>query len=202
MQDEEEAVKVLAGLGNPGSRYGGSRHNAGFWVVDCLAKRWNISCSQKKFHSLVGETRAAGEKVLLVKPQTFMNRSGQGVAAAAEFFGVEGEDILVVVDDLDLPPGAIRLRPKGSAGGHNGIKDVIRHLGHQEFPRLRVGIGSAPERVDPADYVLTRPTDDERKLLDEAVERAADAAETWIESGIQRAMALYNRKLHNGALPE
>ncbi len=195
-------MKIIAGLGNPGDRYENTRHNAGFWVVDTLAKRWNLDCSQKKFQGLNAQGIIAGEKVLLFKPQTYMNRSGQAVAAAAAYYDVPGEDILVIYDDLALLPGMIRIRQKGSAGGHNGLKDIIAHLGSQEFPRLRVGIGQAPEFLATADYVLNRPSKEEQQQIADAVDAAADAAEVWLQHGMQQAMASYNRKMQNGALPE
>ena len=195
---EDTIVKIIAGLGNPGIRYAHTRHNAGFWVVDTLAVRWSIPCSQRKFSAMVGEGRIAGERVLLLKPETYMNRSGQAVAAAAHYFDVADEDILAIVDDLALDPGIIRIRSKGSAGGHNGLKDISLHLHSQQFPRLRLGIGSAPLGMDSADYVLSVPPGDERRLLQQAVEASADAVETWIRRGIQSAMAEYNRKKAEG----
>ncbi len=195
-------MKIIAGLGNPGDRYESTRHNAGFWVVDELAKRWSLDCSQKKFQALTAQGIIAGEKVLLIKPQTFMNRSGQAVAAAAVYYDIPDEDMLVVYDDLALLPGMIRIRPKGSAGGHNGLKDIIAHLGSQEFPRLRVGIGQAPEFQATADYVLNRPSKAEHGVLQDAILQAADAAEVWLQHGMQHAMASFNRKMQNGALPE
>lgn len=192
---EVAALKLIVGLGNPGERYARTRHNAGFWVINALAQRWNIRCGQKKFHALWGQGRVAGTNVILLKPQTFMNRSGQAVAGAARFFDIPDEDIFVIFDELALEPGRIRLRPRGSAGGHRGVKDIIAHLGNSGFPRLRIGIGRGPENAETSDYVLAVPTADELPLLHRAVEFGADAVEAWLREGMEAAMAEYNAKL-------
>src|SRR5690554_4376518 len=187
-------VKIIVGLGNPGTRYANTRHNLGFWVVDQIAERWNISLSKRKFQAAVGEGIIHGEKVLLVKPQTFMNRSGECVGPLMRFFGASLEDLMVIYDDMALAPGIIRVRGKGSAGGHNGMKSLISHLGSDGFPRMRMGIGTPPPAMDSADYVLQGLGDAERKILLEACSQAADAAELWITDGVERVMNLYNRK--------
>lgn len=187
-------MKIIVGLGNPGTRYANTRHNLGFWVVDQIAERWNISLSKRKFQAAVGEGIIHGEKVLLVKPQTFMNRSGECVGPLMRFFGASLEDLMVIYDDMALAPGIIRVRGKGSAGGHNGMKSLISHLGSDGFPRMRMGIGTPPPAMDSADYVLQGLGDAERKILLEACSQAADAAELWITDGVERVMNLYNRK--------
>ena len=192
-------MKIIAGLGNPGDQYADTRHNVGFWVIDEVSQRWNMDVTQKKFQSMVGQGVIHGEKVLLLKPQTYMNRSGQSVGAAASYFDVPDQDIY---DDLALLPGMVRLRSKGSAGGHNGMKDIISHLGSDQFPRLRVGIGQAPPEQATADYVLGRPSQSERREIETAVLQGADAVEVWLRQGIEQAMASYNRKVQNGALEE
>ena len=182
-------MKIIAGLGNPGDQYADTRHNVGFWVIDEVSKRWNMDVTQRKFQSMVGQGVIHGEKVLLLKPQTYMNRSGQSVGAAASYFDVPDEDILVIYDDLALLPGMVRLRAKGSAGGHNGMKDIISHLGSDQFPRLRVGIGQAPPEQATADYVLGRPSQSERRDIETAVLQGADALEVWLRQDIEKAMA-------------
>lgn len=182
------------GLGNPGLRYAATRHNLGFWVVDLLADRWQISLSKRKFESAVGEGLVRGEKVILVKPQTFMNRSGEAVGPLVRFFGAPLHSVLVVYDDMALEPGTIRIRSRGSAGGHNGMKSIIAHLGSEEFPRLRVGIGAPPAGMDSADYVLQAVSGAEHKILQKACTIAADAAELWLSEGVEPAMNLYNRR--------
>jgi PTH1 family peptidyl-tRNA hydrolase len=183
-------MKLVVGLGNPGRRYAGTRHNVGFDVIDTLAKRARVSVKKKVAQALVGEAVLNGEEVLLVKPQTFMNLSGQAVGDLARRFRVKPEDVLVIYDDLDLPTGKIRIRPKGSAGGHNGMKSIIHCLGTQEFPRIRIGIGSAGD--DTVDYVLSRFSRKDREVIDRSIELAADAVETFISDGIDAAMNRFN----------
>lgn len=145
---------IIIGLGNPGEKYGHTRHNVGFEVIDILADRIGIHVEEKKHKGLCGRGVLEGQKVVLVKPQTFMNLSGECVRAAADFYKVAEDEIIVVYDDISLEPGRLRVRSKGSAGGHNGIKNIIAHLGTQEFPRVKVGIGEKPKGMDLADYVL------------------------------------------------
>ena len=153
---------------NPSKQYEGTRHNAGFMTLDVLADRYNIDISEKKHKALCGKGVIEGNKVVLLKPQTFMNLSGESVRAAADFYKVAPEEIIVIYDDISLEPGQLRVRKKGSAGGHNGMKNIIAHLGTQDFPRIRVGVGEKPAGMDLADYVLGRFSKGERELLEEA----------------------------------
>jgi PTH1 family peptidyl-tRNA hydrolase len=188
-------MKLVVGLGNPGPRYVGSRHNIGFEVVDRLAERWSIDVTRHhpKFDALFGDGMAAGQRVLLLKPLTFMNLSGRSVAAVVRFYKLERADLLVAYDDLDLPPGKLRLRAEGSAGGHNGMRDIVRQLGGMDFPRLRVGIGKV-HRAATVGHVLSGFAPDERRVMDEAVVAAADAIEVWLRQGIVAAMNEFNRR--------
>ena len=185
-------MKLVAGLGNPGGDYAGTRHNIGFRVMDLLAEALNIEVRKRKFGARFGVGEFADKKLIVLKPWQFMNRSGQAVATAVGFYNLNAADVLIVTDDMDLEPGRIRLRAKGSAGGHNGLADIIEKLGTHEFARCRVGIGRSPER-DAVDFVLDKPTKDERPLLDAAIERTRDAVLCWIEHDIETAMNQYNR---------
>ena len=185
-------VKMVVGLGNPGDRYLETRHNIGFMVIDSLADALKIEVRKRKFGARFGSGEFADKKLILLKPWQFMNRSGQAVATAAGFYKLEVGDLLVVSDDLDLEPGTIRLRAKGSAGGHNGLADIAQKLGTNEFARCRVGIGRS-DRQEAVSYVLERPTKGQKPLLDSAVERARDAVFCWIECGIETAMNKFNR---------
>ncbi|MBU0640994.1 MAG: aminoacyl-tRNA hydrolase [Planctomycetes bacterium] len=188
-------MKLVAGLGNPGPRYAPSRHNVGFGVVDELAQRWSCDVTryEQRFEALGGEGQVESEKVLLLKPVTFMNLSGRSVGAIWRFYKLAISDVLVVHDDLDLPVGRIRLRTKGSAGGHRGLADVLRHLGTTEVSRLRVGIGRV-HRDATVEYVLSRFAPEEREPIEWAVKRAADAVERWVRAGIEAAMNEFNSK--------
>lgn len=179
------------GLGNPGSAYSGTRHNMGFDAVDLLAAYFGEPIKTKQFGGLTAQARLEDQRILLLKPQQFMNRSGQVVATAAGFYKLHPASILVITDDVALDCGRIRLRASGSAGGHNGLSDIIAKLSSQDFPRLRVGVGSNDGRVL-ADYVLGRPSPDQRELIDKALVRARDAALCWVTDGIQKAMTRYN----------
>ncbi len=183
---------MVVGLGNPGDRYLDTRHNMGFMVVDSLAEALAIEVGKRKFGARFGSGEFADKKLILLKPWQFMNRSGQAVATAAGFYKLDVDDLLVVSDDMDLEPGRIRLRAKGSAGGHNGLADIAQKLGTNEFARCRVGIGRS-DRQEAVSYVLERPTKDETLLLATAVERACDAVFRWIECGIETAMNEFNR---------
>lgn len=185
---------LIAGLGNPTKEYDRTRHNVGFAVIDTLADKYRIDVSEKKHKALCGKGVIEGRKVLLVKPQTFMNLSGESIRAAVDYYKIEPEDIIVIYDDISLDPGQLRIRLKGSAGGHNGIKNIIAHLGTQEFPRIKVGVGAKPPRMDLADYVLSRFSPDEQKLMDEAFKEAAEAAVSMMTDGAERAMNHYNTK--------
>lgn len=194
---ERARVKLIAGLGNPGTDYIGTRHNVGFMVLDALAGMFGETIRRQRFGALAAEILCGDDKLLLLKPQQYMNRSGLPVATAAGFYRLGPEDILVVTDDLALPTGQLRLRPQGSAGGHNGLKDIIAALKTDAFSRLRVGIGAAGGR-DAADYVLSRFSEQERQTVDEAVAAAAKAALCWVTDGIEPAMTRYNVRLDAG----
>ena len=185
---------IIAGLGNPTREYEKTRHNVGFEVIDVLADRLGTTVEEKKFKGCYGRGIIGGQKVLLLKPQTFMNLSGESVRAAADFYKVDPEHIIIVYDDISLDVGQLRIRKKGSAGGHNGIKNIISHLGTQEFPRVRVGVGEKPPRMDLADYVLGHFSQGERKIMEDAVKEAADAVMEAVEEGIDHAMNSHNRK--------
>ncbi len=185
-------MRMVVGLGNPGDKYLDTRHNMGFMVIDSLAEVLRIEVKQRKFGARFGSGEFAGKKLILLKPWQYMNRSGQAVATAAGFYKLGIDDLLVVSDDLDLEPGRIRLRAKGSAGGHNGLADIAQKLGANEFARCRVGIGRS-DRQEAVSYVLERPTKDQKPLLDSAVERAREAVFCWLERGIETAMNEFNR---------
>lgn len=180
-------------LGNPGDRYDNTRHNAGFLVADELADRLNVPIQRLKFKALTNLVELNGQRVLLMKPVTFMNLSGESVGEAAAFYKVPPDHILVVSDEVALPPGKIRVRKNGSAGGHNGLKNIIAHLGTEEFPRVRVGVGQKPHPdYDMADWVLGKLQGEDKKAVDEAVKKAADAVTCLVKEGPDRAMNRYN----------
>jgi PTH1 family peptidyl-tRNA hydrolase len=185
---------LIAGLGNPTKEYDKTRHNAGFSVIDVLADRYRIDVSEKKHKALCGRGVIEGQKVLLLKPQTFMNLSGESIRAAADYYKIAPEEMVVIYDDISLEPGQLRIRLKGSAGGHNGIKNIIANLGTQDFPRIKVGVGAKPPRMDLADYVLSRFGAGEQKLMDEAFGEAAEAAVMMMTDGAERAMNHFNAK--------
>ncbi len=184
-------MKLIVGLGNPGRRYAETRHNLGYRTVDELAKRWGIDVGREKFSGIVGQGHHGGHDVLLLKPTTFMNRSGESVLAAGQFYKVPLSDTIVVVDDLDLPVGRIRVRPDGSSGGHKGLADIIRRLGDDGFARVRIGIGPAHRELT-VEHVLSRATEEEAPVLEEAVVKAADAVSCWVRLGIQESMNRFN----------
>lgn len=184
-------VLMIVGLGNPGKEYERTRHNVGFDVVDAFARQYGIEVKKKKFGGLVGDGMVGEKKVLLVKPQNYMNLSGQVVATAVGFYRLSIDNLIVVTDDMALEPGRIRLRAKGSAGGHNGLSDIKNKLGTPDYARLRVGIGRS-EYIIARDYVLGRPTADEKELIAEAVNRSKEALFCWINEGIGPAMNKYN----------
>lgn len=184
---------VIAGLGNPGSKYEKTRHNAGFQVIDRLAEKYHIDMKMKRHRAVCGTGLIEGVRVLLVKPQTFMNLSGESIREAVRFSGADPQsEFLVIYDDVSLPPGQLRIRKKGSAGGHNGMKNIILHLGTQEFVRVRVGVGEKPAGYDLADYVLGHFSKEEEKQMEEAFERAADAVAVILKEGTDRAMNQFN----------
>jgi PTH1 family peptidyl-tRNA hydrolase len=184
-------LKLVVGLGNPGPEYAETRHNLGFKVIEALESTLGVDGHRQKFGARVGEGSYKGQRVMLMKPWEFMNRSGQAVATAVGFFKLPLTDLIVVADDFALDTGRIRLRAKGSAGGHNGLADIIAKLGSSEFARCRVGIGhvSSAEAVS---YVLGRPSSEDKPLLNEAILRARDAVLCWIELGIDKAMNVFN----------
>ena len=186
-------MKLIVGLGNPGVKYEGTRHNAGFMVMDAISEKLNVSINKKKFEGSYVKTKIGNEDVILLKPETYMNNSGFSVRACMDFFKISREDILVIYDDLDTPVGSIRLKTKGSAGGHNGVKSVIACAMGEEFDRIRVGIGRNPQ-INIIDYVLTRFRPDELEDLNHSVEQAANAAILAIKQGFPKAMNRYNVK--------
>jgi PTH1 family peptidyl-tRNA hydrolase len=186
-------MKLVVGLGNPGRTYEKTRHNIGFWVVERLASLDGTAVWSKGFEGLVTDVRLAGEKVKLLKPTTFMNRSGRSVREAFDFYKVELGSLLIVCDDFSLKVGKFRFRSKGSSGGQNGLKDIVMQLGTEEFSRLRVGIGSPGPR-DPADFVLSEFSASEKTLVDDCVIEAARAVESWCRDGIDVAMNEFNGK--------
>jgi len=205
-------MRLIVGLGNPGREYAGTRHNIGFEVLDAFAARAGWAAgpgdfdrqARTKFDGLaldgaVSLPTGGSEKVLLLKPTTFMNLSGRAVQAAMAFYQLTPADVMVVLDDLALPCGKLRIRPAGSDGGHNGLRDIQRALATNQYPRLRVGIDAPPPRVSGRDYVLGRFSEEQRKLLDPAVKRAVDALVTWIEQGINVAMNRYNATDNEGS---
>lgn len=184
---------IIAGLGNPGKQYENTRHNAGFEAIDRLADQYRISMETKKFQALCGSGVIDGQKVLLVKPQTYMNLSGESIRAACDFYKIDPEQELVILyDDISLAPGHLRIRAKGSAGGHNGIKSIIQHLGTQNFMRVKIGVGEKPSGYDLADYVLGHFTKDERPVMDEAFKKAGEAAAKLLTEELQTVMNAYN----------
>ena len=186
-------MKVVLGLGNPGKRYERTRHNLGFLVVDRIAAAKQVAVKEKKYNSLVGDWRRAEERALLVKPQTFMNHSGDAARQLARYLPIGVRDFLVVHDDLDLPFGRIRIRQRGGAGGHHGILSILESLGEEGFSRVRVGIGRPPPGVAPTAYVLEPFSPEERAGLDRVVSRAAEAVVCLLEEGPQKAMEKFNR---------
>lgn len=183
---------LIAGLGNPTREYEKTRHNVGFDTIDVLADRINTDVAERKFKGLYGKGMLGGEKVILLKPQTFMNLSGESVRAAADFYKIPPDHIIVIYDDISLDVGHLRIRTKGSAGGHNGIKNIIAHLGTQEFPRIKIGVGGKSPRMDLADYVLSRFPAEERKIMETAFRDAAEAAGVLIAEGPDAAMNRFN----------
>lgn len=184
---------LLVCLGNPGDKYENTRHNVGFMVADEIAERQNKPIQRLKFKALTNVFSISGEKVLVMKPITYMNLSGEAVRQAADFYKIPPERILVISDDTALPVGRLRIRQKGSAGGHNGLKNIIQHLGTDQFPRLRVGVGEKPHPdYDLADWVLGKFQGEDKKTIDHAVKRAADAVECIIAEGLDRAMGKFN----------
>lgn len=186
-------MKLIVGLGNPGRKYEGTRHNCGFMVVSELARRHATGAARRDFQAELTEALVGGERTLLSRPETFMNKSGDSVSRTMQFYKMEPSDLLVISDDFNLPLAKLRFRAKGSAGGQKGLADVIRALGTDEFSRLRVGIGQPPEHWDTVDFVLSKFTKQEQEEIDVAIALAADGAETWVKEGIARCMNERNR---------
>lgn len=186
---------IIVGLGNPTSKYNGTRHNVGFDVITRIADDYNIPLGTRKHKAICGSGYIEGIKVVLVQPQTYMNLSGESVREVLDFYKATTNDLIVIYDDISLDVGKLRLRSKGSAGGHNGIKSIIAHIGTQEFPRIKVGVGDKPTGYDLADYVLSRFTDDEQAILREAIKRSSQAVKTIIADGMESAMNIYNKNI-------
>ena len=185
-------MKLIVGLGNPGKKYQQTRHNVGYEVLAQLGRRHGDGRPRSKFQAEVMEAQVGGEKVLLLSPLTYMNLSGNSVQPARDFFRLENSELLIICDDFNLPLATLRFRAKGSSGGQKGLENILQRLGSQDVPRLRVGIGQPPENWDVADYVLSRFTEDERRTIEEAVRRAADAVADWVVEGVETCMNRYN----------
>jgi PTH1 family peptidyl-tRNA hydrolase len=185
-------VKLVVGLGNPGSQYAGTRHNIGFEVLAKLATRWNAPAPRARFQGDVAEVVVGAEKVLLLWPLTYMNLSGSSVLAARDFYKLPHADLLVICDDLNLPAGKVRVRAKGTSGGQKGLEDILRRLGGDDIPRLRIGIGQVPAGRETTGYVLGKFTTEEQQAVTPATAKAADAAATWVAQGIAACMNQYN----------
>ena len=187
---------IIVGLGNPDKKYQNTRHNVGFDVIDAIADKNHITVGERKHKALIGKGFVGGQKVVLVKPQTYMNLSGESVREVIDFYKIdEKSELIVISDDVSLDVGQIRIRKKGSAGGHNGLKNIILHLGHDEFHRVRMGVGEKPEGYDLVDYVLGHFPKEDQEVMDESVGRAADAVEVMITDGVDAAMNQYNKKI-------
>lgn len=186
---------IIAGLGNPDRQYEGTRHNAGFDVIDRIAEKYNIAVDTKKHRAYIGKGIIDGQKVILAKPQTYMNLSGESIRSLVDYYKIDEEnELLVVYDDISLDVGQLRIRAKGSAGGHNGIKNIIAHLGTQVFPRIKVGVGEKPKGYDLADYVLGHFSKAERERMEEGYDNAVRAAEMIVSGQLSEAMNEFNRK--------
>lgn len=184
---------IVAGLGNPGPKYAETRHNVGFWCVDILAKQHNVTLDRLKFRALTADTTIGEIRVLLMKPQTFMNLSGESIRAAAQFYKIPAQHILVLSDDISLPPGKLRVRRKGSDGGHNGLKNIIMHLDSEDFPRIKIGVGAKPHpEYDLAKWVTSSFSKEEKILVEQAVRYGAQAAELIVCGNVDKAMNQFN----------
>lgn len=188
-------MKIIIGLGNPGKEYAATRHNMGFMAIDRLAEKYGIDIIDLKHKGICGKGMIEGEKVMLVKPQTYMNNSGECVRELMDYYKTESEDIIIIYDDIDLDPGQLRIRKSGTAGSHNGMKSVISHMGTQIFPRVRIGVGAKPDGWDLADYVLSRITPEADKEIVKGIETAGEAVVSILSKGIDEAMNIYNRHI-------
>ena len=186
-------MRLIVGLGNPGVQYRWTRHNIGFRCVDSMARKWGIPASQRRAKAVLGQGSRAGEPIVLAKPRTFMNDSGQGVAYLLTRFGAKPEDLIVVYDDMELPLGRLRIRPSGSDGGHNGLRSIIASLNSQSFPRVRLGIGLPSMGQDTVNYVLGHFSEEETPVVAEAIERVVEAVDCLLQEGIDAAMNNFNR---------
>lgn len=194
-ESQEGSMYIIAGLGNPDRKYQNTRHNIGFEVIDAIAGKNQITVGERRYKAIIGKGYVGGRKVVLVKPQTYMNLSGESIRQVIDFYKVdEKSELIVIADDVSLEPGQIRIRRKGSAGGHNGLKNIILHLGHDEFCRVKMGVGEKPDGYDLADYVLGHFSDKEREIMDESITRAAEAVEVMIAEGPDAAMNQFNKK--------
>lgn len=186
-------MNIIVGLGNPGKEYEHTRHNIGFCVIDALAEAYRINVTDKKHKALIGKGMIDGKKVVLAKPQTYMNLSGESIRALLDYYKAdERSELIVIYDDISLDVGKLRIRKKGSAGGHNGIKSILAHLGHDEFTRIKIGVGDKPKGCDLADYVLGRFGAKERETIEESMARAEEAVVSVLRDGADRAMNLFN----------
>ncbi len=192
---------LIVGLGNPGQEYRANRHNVGFQVIDHLAARHGLAFARQQHNAFIAAGEIKGRAVILAKPQSYMNESGGPVGALFRFYKIEPDRLLIIFDDLDLPIGTLRLRPSGGSGGHKGMKSIIARLGSEDFPRLRVGIGRPPGRMDPAAYVLQDFDSLQLPIIQAVYERAADAIEAWLTEGIEAAMGRYNRPAEQPSEP-
>ena len=191
---KDKMMYLIAGLGNPTREYDKTRHNVGFSVIDVLADKYNIDVSDRKHKALCGKGIIEGEKVLLLKPQTFMNLSGESIREAVDYYKIDPEEIIVIYDDISLDVGQLRIRKKGSAGGHNGIKSIISHLGHDAFLRIKIGVGEKPRGYDLADYVLGHFEGEDKEKMEEAYEKAVQAVRMALHGDVCEAMNQFNRK--------
>ena len=187
-------MKLIVGLGNPTGKYDKTRHNVGFEVIDYLVDKYGIALDTGKHKGVYGKGIMEGQSVILLKPMTYMNLSGESVSAVANYFKIQAEDVVVICDDINLDVGRIRIRKKGSAGGHNGIKNIIAHLGTEEFPRIRIGVGRKPENMDLANYVLSHFSKEDEAIMHLGYERAGEACAWIVQDAIDRAMNDYNGK--------
>jgi PTH1 family peptidyl-tRNA hydrolase len=185
-------MKLVVGLGNPGKKYDGTRHNVGFEVVDRMAQGANVGSFQERFDADIAEWREDAEKILLMKPLTFMNLSGRAVRSALEFYQIEFSDLLVICDDMALPLGKLRFRARGTHGGHNGLRDIQQHLGTTEYPRLRIGVDVPNENRDAVDHVLGKFTPSEKPVVEDAIQLAVQGVAMWVKEGTQKCMNEYN----------
>ncbi|WP_156456419.1 aminoacyl-tRNA hydrolase [Abyssisolibacter fermentans] len=188
------SLYAVIGLGNPGNKYSNTKHNVGFNTIDCLAEKNNVKLSKIKFKSVYGETMIDGNKVILVKPQTYMNNSGISVMEILKYTNVPIDNIIVIYDDIDIELGSLRIRKKGSAGSHNGMKSIIYHLKSEDFPRIRLGIGKPNQGQDLANYVINNFGKEDRELIDTTIERASEAVLEIIKNGVDQAMNIFNKR--------